>query len=74
MTSFLGALIQMMYCFWYHNTARAEVSGCMSLSLEIVIVDRVLLINFVIKCAIWTVVLPRDCSNGLSPITSQFIM
>ena len=41
---------------------------------KIVMVDRVLLIHFMINGDIWTVVLSRDRSNGVRSITSQSAM
>ena len=38
----------------------------------IFMVDKVLLINFVMKCAMWTVVVSRACLNYVRSITSQF--
>ena len=70
---------------WVHWYRQCIVSGDLSqqdkrlveacpCSCIIVMVYRVLLINFVMKCNIWTVVLSYACSNGVSSISSQSAM
>ena len=38
---------------------------------RVVMLERVLLIHFVMKCDIWTIFLSRACSNGVRSISSQ---
>ena len=39
---------------------------------RIVMAGKVLLVHFVMKCAMWTVVVSRACLNYVRSITSQF--
>ena len=52
----------------HQNQRLVDVCPC---RCKTVMVDRVLLINFVMKCDIWAVVLSHARSNGVRSFTSQ---
>ena len=59
------------FFFWDHTTAWEMLLDSFPCSCIIFMVDRVLLIHFLMKCDTWKVFLFRASSNGVKSIPSQ---